>query len=299
MLGWPTTLPDGTWLNRAELQLLRSKLWASDGRPVVLLGAPGSGKSALLARLSSELVTEGVHVIAVKADRLPATIKSLRDLREYLEFPLPVASAILSLSRTTRTVLVIDQLDALADLVDVKTERLSVVLKLIGSVAGGHNVQVVCSAREFDYRHDVRFDRLSCEELTLELPAVKEVDQVLSSAGYAPDKVPQSLKEVLRSPYALKSLLSLKLTEECDLPTTWCALMEKVWSEKFLSRSEDARSCEATLRALAAKMAQRRVVGTARPRIRVRRDCELAGLSGGFEARRARYENRLRAPVAV
>ena len=80
VLRWPTTLPDGTWIERHELDQLRAMVHDDDLRPIVLLGAPGSGKSALLARFGSLLRAEGIQVVAIKADRLPATVGSAREL---------------------------------------------------------------------------------------------------------------------------------------------------------------------------------------------------------------------------
>lgn len=161
VLHWPTTLPGGAWIERCELGQLLTMVSDDDQRAIVLLGGAGSGKSALLARLGSRLREEGVQVVAIKADCLPASVETARALRDHLEFPIPVVSAICQLGNVGRTVLIIDQLDALSDLLDVKTERLSVLLDLIVSVAEAKNVRVVCSARLFDYHHDTRFQRLT------------------------------------------------------------------------------------------------------------------------------------------
>jgi hypothetical protein len=203
------------------------------------------------------LRAEGVHVVAIKADRLPGTIRNARDLRDYLGLPIPVASAVYAISRATRTVLVIDQLDALSDLLDVKTERLSVLLSLIEAVVGNEHARVVCSVRLFDYRHDVRFERLQPRELKLELPRIEAVDQALGAAGHDPSRVPDVLRELLRTPQWLKAFLSLGLSESDDLPTTWHALLEQVWARKIVDAPETADACEEAVRWLASEMAQR------------------------------------------
>ena len=256
LLRWPSALPDGTWIERPELAQLLTMVRDIDLRPIVLLGAPGSGKSALLARFGALLQADGVHVVAIKADRLPATVRTARDLRDHLGFPIPVASAVCAVGHSGPTVLLIDQLDALSDLVDLKTERLSVLLNLIESVVGADNVRVVCSARVFDFRHDIRFEQLAPRELPLELPTIAVVDQTLSAAGYDPKEMPDALRQLLRTPQWLKAFLGLCLSGRESLPTTWHALAEQVWQRK-VGRTSDAAESEAALRLLAKEMADR------------------------------------------
>jgi hypothetical protein len=228
-----------------------------NGSPIVLLGAPGSGKSALLARFCATVRADGIHVVAIKADRLPATIRSTRDLRDHLGFQLPVASAVCSMGQLVRTVLVIDQLDALSDLLDVRTERLSVLLDLIELVRGAENIRIICSARLFDYRHDVRFERLSARELQLALPDMSVVDEVLSTTGHNPKETPEALRQLLRTPQWLKAFLSLNPTSRESLPTTWNALLELLWRQKVAGRPDAANGSENAVRRVAREIAER------------------------------------------
>jgi len=52
--------------------------------------------------------------------------------------------------------LVIDQLDALAGYVDLRTARLSILLNLVRKVGAQNNVHVVLSSRTFEFQHDTR-----------------------------------------------------------------------------------------------------------------------------------------------
>ena len=71
LLSWPSTLPDGTWLPRPELDALNANLDAAAANTHFLLGDPGCGKSSLLVRLAQEKQAAGWIVLAIKADRLP------------------------------------------------------------------------------------------------------------------------------------------------------------------------------------------------------------------------------------
>ena len=52
--------------------------------------------------------------------------------------------------------LLIDQLDALAGYLDLRTGRLSALLNLVRRLGKIDNVHIVLSARKFEYEHDVR-----------------------------------------------------------------------------------------------------------------------------------------------
>ena len=52
LLGWPQEI-DGVWLDRLELAQLRTAMDSAERKIIGLLGAPGTGKSALLARVGS------------------------------------------------------------------------------------------------------------------------------------------------------------------------------------------------------------------------------------------------------
>jgi len=57
----------------------------------------------------------------------------------------------------------IDQLDALAGYVDLRTGRLSVLLNLVRALGNKRNVHIVLSARRFEYEHDTRLKTVRAE----------------------------------------------------------------------------------------------------------------------------------------
>jgi hypothetical protein len=81
----------------------------------VLLGPPGSGKSALLAKLGRAAVDAQTAVLALKADQLSTSIDSLGSLSEQLHLPGMITDCVRLLAASGRVLLLIDQLDALAD----------------------------------------------------------------------------------------------------------------------------------------------------------------------------------------
>ncbi len=71
LISWPQET-SGRWIDRPELQKLETMLQSGAPTLNVLLGEPGCGKSALLARLAVRLRDSGVALLALKIDRLPA-----------------------------------------------------------------------------------------------------------------------------------------------------------------------------------------------------------------------------------
>ena len=77
LLAWPQET-NGQWIERPELATLRQKATQPSDRPTVLLGSPGAGKSATLARLGTELRDSStVVLLAIKADTLPRDCRTL------------------------------------------------------------------------------------------------------------------------------------------------------------------------------------------------------------------------------
>ncbi|MBK7539684.1 MAG: glycosyltransferase [Myxococcales bacterium] len=216
--GWKQTLAQtGDWLERPELEQLRVHCRTAElpCKPVVLLGAPGSGKSALLSRLVQALQAHDVAVLALKADELPASIDSPIALEGWLRLAAPVAQALDAVARLQRTVLVIDQLDALADLVDLKSERLNVLLTLVSEVTRRARVPVVLSCRSFELEHDARLRALDCEKLQLKDLAIDDVQRAV--AKHAPQvHLTARLTELLRLPHMLNLYLSLPPDRRAD-----------------------------------------------------------------------------------
>lgn len=260
LVQWTTALPTGRWIERPELHSLIDRIAGGEPRFAALLGAPGAGKSALLATLATRLIDQNLAVLAIKADLLPSEVHSLEDLRREIGLTRPLLDCIRLLAEQEKVVVIIDQLDALADRVDLRSERLNVVLKLIDRACAIENVFVVASCRRFECEHDARLARLRRSVVSLELPAHSAVDAELKEAGIEPRTIPPTMKEALRTPQTLNSFITrVHNGAESTQLSTYHALLESRWSDE-VERARDGAPRVELLYRIATKMAEDEVL---------------------------------------
>jgi len=225
---YPRSLPDGEELPRPELDTLLDRIFGSETSATVILGERGSGKSALLAALESKLKSAGTAVVSIKADMLTPTIQDQVGLDRALQLPLGFTASVQLVAAERPVVVIIDQLDALADVLDRKTERLNVLLNAIRSVSGVPNVHVVISSRPFEYHHDVRLRSMDAERLDLELPPWDKVASILETHGYPSQTIAEPVRQLLRNPWTLNEFLRLR-PKDVNFESLF-ALLEEVWA---------------------------------------------------------------------
>lgn len=207
LLSWPQETR-GQWLNRPELNVLENTILTKPQSCTLLLGAPGTGKSAVLARLGVQLEKTGTLLLALKTDQLPQNIERIGDLDAFLELKIPLVETIFELARRERLVLLIDQLDALASLMDQRTNRLHVVLQLVQRLKSTPNVHLVISCRQFDFQYDSRLVSLEAEAVHLADPPFEHVRAFLLEAGVNTATWPAEMCEMLRNPQHLNIFLN-------------------------------------------------------------------------------------------
>ena len=128
--------------------------------------------------------------------------------------------------------LVVDQLDAVSELLDRKSGRLNVLLDLVHSLAGHRNVHIVASSREFEFRHDVRLSNIEAERLDLEAPKWEQVSEILSQCGVQPETIGEPLKNLLLVPLNLKVYLDIGASSATF--ESHHALLEELWTKRVL-----------------------------------------------------------------
>lgn len=260
LLSWPSTLADGTWLHRPELGSLIESLASEPSSTHFLLGDPGCGKSSLLVRLALERQAAGWCVLAIKADRLPPEVLDRQALAKYLNLEADVGNVLRELAKSVPVIVLIDQVDALAELVVQHSARLRVLLDLVQDLANVERVHTVISCRTFEQKHDPALRNLDATIIRLELPEWSAVQPILTARGLQAELWNKDIQQVLRSPHALDIFLSLLDGDtEPEVLRSFQGLLEKQWETQVLSDSSGRR--RATMRHLAKLMAEREVLG--------------------------------------
>ncbi|PYD10390.1 MULTISPECIES: alpha/beta fold hydrolase [Pseudomonas syringae group] len=260
LLSWPSTLSDGTWLMRPELEVLSESLEVESSGTHFLLGEPGCGKSSLLVRLAQEWQTAGRCVLAIKADRLPPDVLDREALASHLNLGSDASAVLRGLAKKMPVLVLIDQVDALADLVVQHSARLRVLLDLVQDLSDVDGVHTVISCRTFEQKHDPALRNLEATVIRLELPDWSTVQPVLAKKGLHAEVWNEDIQQVLRSPHALDIFFSLLGgASELDVLRGFQGLLEKQWETYVLSDTTGKR--RATLRHLAKLMADREVLG--------------------------------------
>ncbi|MCA9012563.1 MAG: ATP-binding protein, partial [Planctomycetaceae bacterium] len=254
---------------REQLSDLRQRIASQPSTTLFLVGPPGSGKSSVLAHLSSELTKAGVTVLGIKADQLPKQLNSLEDLSRLIfadegERTRNIVGELCQLASHQDVVILIDQLDALANLADLESARLNVILELIGQLRGRGAIHIVASMRAYELRTDQRLKGLleeqDAEPETIELSglALTQVQQTLTANGVAYEHWPSDILEFLRVPYHLNVFLQhLELflpTDRGRIPdATLFSSIQSMHAAKFdftIGRSAHSASLEDAVTAL-------------------------------------------------
>jgi CHAT domain-containing protein/HEAT repeat protein len=228
-LGRHAELPlgDGLAIERAVSPVIAQR---AEAGPLLVLGAPGSGKSGALHRFVRDARTAGHEVVVLAADLLQASGR--RGLSEELGLELDLVDVLAAWPSERPAYLVVDALDAVRG-----RESSGVLLDLIERVAvRAGRWRVVASVRSFDLRHNpelqgafpLRGRTPAPADADPEFPHVRHVrvagfsdDELAALEHKAPAiaqflaEAPEPLHELARVPFNLR--LVVKLLERADL----------------------------------------------------------------------------------
>lgn len=234
---WPIALSDGHEIPRSELAELESIIDSSSQSTIAVLGKPGSGKSALLANLAHRYAARGWPVLAIKADTLDPNLSSETQLQEHLGLNARPSELLSRLAKDHRVLLILDQLDALAGYLDLRTERLSILLGMVRRMGRVDNIHIVLSSRPFEFKHDRGLQAVSAQSLSLELPEWNVVLRILEACGIHAAGWPETAQELMRTPQALKTYLTLSGPDTPEAFGTYQEMLDHLWDERILARA--------------------------------------------------------------
>lgn len=258
LLNWKRTLGENQQITRSELAQLTDRIETEASSTTIVLGSPGCGKSALMATLGHWAVEEKYTLLAIKADFLSNTVNTIENLQHDIQLSRHPRDAIKAIANTEKLILLIDQLDAVSELLDRQPGRLNVLLSLIQSLAGTKNVHIVATCREFEFRHGTQFARLEYfERLDLRLPTWEKISPLLEKEQHDPNRMGEPLRELLQNPLHLRIFLEVaKSGEEFE---SFTKLLDRLWEVRINSTPE-AQQLIAFLTQLAERMTDEEIL---------------------------------------
>lgn len=251
----------GQHIDRPELAQLVRRIIHHPSAATLVVGGAGTGKSALLAELYADLKCRGYPVLAIKADMLDVGIRDFEALAHELKISGSIDEGFLRLAAEHPCALIIDQLDAVSEVMDQHSQRMQVLLRLATRLLSTKRsedqlplpVHVIVSSRPFEANFDARFSLLNAEQIELALPLFEQVEVLLRCIGIDPTEVPDSLKETLRTPFALGVYVDLVKAGATPRELTSANLLDR-WLDKKLPTGSTRREFLDFLRQFAADM---------------------------------------------
>lgn len=262
MIAWPSEI-HGVRLETPALDRVVSRILDEPAGRTLLVGEAGTGKSALLARLAPLLEEKGVTVFAVKADQLPASVTTLTELAAALGVRDGVEDRLVALASERPVALLLDQLDAVSDVMDRQSSRMRVLLQLVHRLGAraragdaAPHVHVLVSSRPFEAAHDARFQMLKAETLRLDLLDEEQVASMLERFGLPIDQVGAAMRQTLRRPFALKLFVDILARGDDGRGLTPTGLLDAWLATADLGGPSERRETTMFLNALATEMVE-------------------------------------------
>lgn len=225
----------GRALPRAEATKVIQQLDA--GSHVLVSGAAGQGKTAVLAQVVREARSKGWPILTIRADRLPAG-ETPSALGQAMGLPASPPDLLAALAGRDTALLVIDQLDAVSIASGRHTARFDVIADVVARAESHPGLRVVIACRQFDLDNDARLRTLSSSDrtavVTVEDLPEETVAAVLAEVGVVFDALQPGLRGLLRTPLHLSIYAQLAQAQQSDLDTVanLTDLYDRYWEHK-------------------------------------------------------------------
>ncbi|BCM21084.1 ATP-binding protein [Mesorhizobium sp. J8] len=252
-------------IERAAVQEVLAGLRAGAG-VVLLAGAAGIGKSAILADVIEQLRAQGTLHLAFRVDQAGA-VATLDELGAQTVGTADNPVVVLEqLASDNRAVLLVDQADAVSEVSGRIAELRRVVLELVRKAAQYPHVQLIFACRSFDLENDHAFRQIAQAKGNLRVDVAPfqraEVDAVLTRLGILHDPNNARLMALLALPIGLTLAAALAKSGISDLRRV--EHLSELYGRLLAARDQEIQrdfrpgwSVFAPLTALAATMSER------------------------------------------
>lgn len=263
---WQKTI-ENRFIQRPELDKLEQHLKTDESGCYLLTGGAGSGKSSLLSSLYERLLDSQSKVLAIKADELSNEINDLEDLASFLKCggQGSLVTSLLALSKESHLVLIIDQLDAVSEVMDQSSNRFRVLIDLILGLKAHFKeretfpIHIIASSRPFEASFDTRFTQLEAEEICLNPLPKEDVEVFLAEINIDQASILSSMYPTIQVPFALSLYVSLVKAGDNKMEITSKNLLSR-WREKKLANDPLKQQYDDFLQRLASDMVREEVL---------------------------------------
>ena len=244
--------------------ILNSSPEKPEERICMVTGEAGCGKTVIMADLLDELESQGVAVIGLKSDYIFDVNDS--DIDKALNLH---GSTLLQIveekAKSERTVLIIDQVDALSLSLTFKRKPLAEVQRVVTYLSQLKNVRVVLSCREYDFKSERAFYRYNdSKHVNVSSLSKDEADKVLSDLKINVNGLKEEEYRFLQNPMNLSLYCRLKEGNNALLPATESMVYNAYWQqilmEDALPKSIDTKQLKAYLESVVGYMIQEQVL---------------------------------------
>lgn len=180
----------------------------------ILVDQAGIGKTVVLQDIQNELESNGIDVLAIKADQQLSGIFQLIEIQTRLGLPQPPEQILGRLAQLGRVAVLIDQIDALSLSMAHNQATLDVVLDFVARLRRIPNLRIVISCRIFDRNNDQRLQQIDIsQEFNLAQLTDCELANFLDRLGISFQNLPEPTQILLRTPLHL-NLFVLALSSD-------------------------------------------------------------------------------------
>ncbi|MGE0536749.1 MAG: hypothetical protein AB7O68_17390 [Pirellulales bacterium] len=200
-------LVSGRRIPRPESQAIVKALVQQAGGRGVLLSAPaGVGKSCIVVQAVEAFQAHRIPVLVVRMDR-HGDARSPDEIGRQMQLPNSPAVVLAGIANGGRSVLVVDQLDAVSQASGRYPHLWEAFDTLLREAFACEDMRVVVACRDFDLYHDSRLRQLTTEKGIERIQAapfsVGDVDAILQGSNVDLALINPRQKELLRIPLNL------------------------------------------------------------------------------------------------
>jgi hypothetical protein len=231
-------------LDRAQVSEAHALLEREDLDGILLTGSAGSGKSDVALKVIDDLVADSWNLLWLRADRLDPA-RTPTEIGEQLGLPGSPVGVLAALAEGKRSLLVIDQLDAVSVASGRVTGLWEALYALICQARAMTGMRVLIACRQFDVDNDHRMRALTSEEHKLTVLPVppldaSQVDEAVSAMGLDAATLTERKRSLLGVPLHLILLEAIASESDALDFSTITDLFDRFWRRKQRDADEHA-----------------------------------------------------------